>query len=431
MFMILRSIFRTLSKADSFQRATGGRCPIFLPDFSLFFLMIFSAFTLLCLTAQMAAADYFNLIPYVELREEFNDNIFFSFEDSVDDFITTISPGLDIVEKTERLDASLKGRLDGIIYADNNEFNAVDQHFLGHLGYKITERLGMLADAWYIKDSRPDRDILETGLVQSAEPRKRRNLALGTDYRTSENTSNSLIYQYEASDYEDREFSDSKIHTLNFSHTWNARRFFKETIGRLNLGYVNADFETSEVASFSGTIGASWNYTELLSVLFDIGIRYAETDFIVLEFVPPNQIVTRLETTRQFSGVGSASLEFKGEYTKGNIKLLHDIREARGRGGTTVRTEATGWLRRRFSEKFSVTLSAGYYKNKSDQGTVALVDLNEQTFRIRPGLRYDFNDDIFLEAAYKLTYVKDNVADTSANQNMIFGQIYWQWPIFD
>lgn len=429
--MTLRSIFRIFLQSDVLSRVASGRCHLFLPDFSLFPPVFFLAFTLVCISAQKAAADYFDLIPYVALREEFNDNIFFSGEDSVDDFITTISPGLDIVENTERLDASFKGRLDGIIYADNNELNAVDQHFLGHLGYQITERLGMLADARYIKDSRPDRDILETGLVQSAEPRKRRYFALGTDYLTSENTSNSLTYQYEASDYEDREFSDSQIHTLGFLHTWNARRFFKETVGRLNLGYVKADFETSEISSFSGTIGASWNYTELLSVLFDLGIRYTETDFIVLEFVPPNQIVTRLEITRQFSGVGSATLVFRGEYTNGHIKLLHDIREARGRGGTTVRTEATGWLRRRFSEKFSVTFSAGYYKNKSDQGTVALVDLNQQTFRIRPGLRYDFSDDIFLEAAYKLTYVKDNIDNTSATQNMIFGQIYWQWPIFD
>ena len=429
--MILRSLFRTRSKSDSFQRTAGGRCPIFRHDFSLILLIIFSASPMLGLAPDMAAADYFNLVPYVELRGEFNDNIFFSVEDRVDDFITTISPGLDIVEKTERLDASFTGRLDGIIYADNNELNAVDQHFLGHLGYQFTERLGMLADARYIKDSRPDRDIAETGLVQSAEPRTRRNFMLGSDYLTSENTSNSLTYQYEASDYEDREFSDSKIHALNFRHTWNARRFFKETVGRLNLGYVRADFETSEVSSFSGTIGASWNYTELLSVLFDLGVRYAETDFIVLEIVPPNQVVTRLETTRQFSGVGSATLVFKGEYTNGNIKLLHDIREARGRGGTTVRTEATGWMRRRFSEKFSITFSAGYYKNKSDQGTVALVDLNEQTFRIRPGLRYDFSDDIFLEAFYKLTYVKDNIDNTSATQNMVFGQIHWQWPIFE
>ena len=28
-------------------------------------------------------------------------------------------------------------------------------------------------------------------------------------------------------------------------------------------------------------------------------------------------------------------------------------------------------------------------------------------------------------------YVKDNIDDTSATQNMVFGQIYWQWPIFD
>jgi len=376
---------------------------------------------------KIASADGFNLIPSIALREEFNDNIFFSVEDEVDDLITTISAGLDIVEKSERTDSYLKVRLDDNIYADNDDLNAVDQYYLGRLDYNFTERLSGLANAGYIRDSRPDRDIAETGLVQTAEPRKYQYFTLGGDYLTGENTSNALIYQYQRSDYEDREFTDSRIHTLNFTHTWNARRYFKETIGRAVLGYVNADFKTSKAESVSGTIGASWNYSEALSLLFDLGVRYTSTDFITVAVLPSNQI----DTTRDWSGVGRATIEYEGEYTNGSFVFLHDIREAQGRGGTVVRTGLTGFYGRHLSEKIEIILSASYYRNSSDQGTVALVDLDERTLLIRPSLRYNITHDIFLEGSYYFTRIRDDIAKTTATQNIILGQVYWQWPLFE
>ncbi len=377
---------------------------------------------LICLAPPGGAkAEGFNLVPNIALREEYNDNIFFSVQDRVSDFITTVSPGLNIVDKTERLDLALTGRLDGIYYADTSELDSVDQHYLGHLGYEITERLSLLSDAWYIEDSRPDRDIIETGLVQGAELRKRRFFSLGGDYQTGENTSNNLFYRYEQSDYTDEEFADSRIHSVDFQHTWDARRVFEETIGKLNIGYANADFSTSRVESVSGTIGAAWNTTELWRLVLDLGVRYTVTDVIT---APP-------ETTRDLSGVGKATVEYRGMSTYANLIFLHDIREARGRGGTASRTELTGWVSYRLAERFRLTLSAGYYLNRSLQGTVSIVKVDEQTLRARPGLRYEFTDDLILEAAYKYTRVRDDIDRTTAAQNMVFGQIFWQWPIFD
>ncbi|MHC4593568.1 MAG: hypothetical protein ACYS19_01315 [Planctomycetota bacterium] len=380
---------------------------------------------------KIASADGFNLIPSIALREEFNDNIFFSVEDEVDDLITTISAGLDIVENSERVDADLKGRLDKNIYADNDDLNAVDQYYLGRLDYNFTERLSALANAGYIRDSRPDRDVAETGLVQTAEPRKYQYFLLGGDYLTSENTSNALTYQYQRSDYDDREFSDSRIHSLDFTHTWNAHRYFKETIGRVVLGYANADFETSSAESVSGTIGASWNYSEALSILFDLGVRYTSTDFITVEVLPSNQIVETKDTTRDWNGVGRATIEYEGEYTNGSLVFLHDIREARGRGGTVVRTGLTGSYGRHLSENIDIILSASYYRNKSDEGTVALTDLDDRTLLIRPSLRYNITHDIFLEVSYYFARIRDDIAKTTATQNIVLGQVYWQWPLFD
>ena len=387
---------------------------------------------LMCLTPPgCARAEGFELLPNIALREEYNDNIFFSVEDVESDFITTVSPGLDILDRTERLDLALSGRLDGIYYASISELDAVDQHYRGHLKYQATERLGLLIDAGYIKDSRPDRDIGETGLVQGARPRERTTFSLGGDFRTGENTSDSLFYQYEQSDYTDEQLADSRIHAVDFQHTWDARRFFEKTVGHLDLGYANADFSSSQVESLSGTVGAAWNATELWRLKLDLGLRYTVTDFITIEAVPPaNQLVTRTDTVRDLSGVGKATVEYHGAYTYANLIFLHDLREARGRGGTAYRTELSGWAGYRLTEQFRLTLSAGYFLNRSRQETVAIVEVDTRTLRVRPGLRYEFTDDLAAEAAYNYTRVRDDIDRTTATQNVIFGQIYWQWPLF-
>ena len=375
---------------------------------------------LICLTlSETANAAGFDLVPNIKLREEYNDNIFFSTTDRLNDFITTISPGLKINHTTERSELGFSGRLDGIYYADASELNAVDQHYFGRLQYDISERLGVLSDAGYIRDSRPDRDILETGLVQGAEPRKRGFFSLGGNYRTTENTSNNLSYRYEQSEFSDDEFADSQIHTLDFQHTWNARRFLEHTIGQMNLGYANADFQTSRVETVSGTFGAAFKAAELWRIVMDLGLRYTVTDLVTAE------------TLRDLSGVGNAKVEYNGIYTYANLAFLHDIREARGRGGTAKRTELTGAARYRLSEQFYLTLSAGYYLNRSDQAAVSIVPVDEQSLRARPGLRYEFTKDLILDLTYTYTRVKDDIDNTTATQNVVFAQLYWQWPIFE
>ena len=63
--------------------------------------------TLICVSPDMVSADEFKLIPSIGIREEYNDNIFYSSNDTVDDFITTIRLGLELIERTERLDLNL------------------------------------------------------------------------------------------------------------------------------------------------------------------------------------------------------------------------------------------------------------------------------------------------------------------------------------
>ncbi len=74
----------------------------------------------------------FNLIPSLAVREEYNDNISFSYSDTIDDFITTINAGLELTKRTEQLDLRLAGFV--------SPFFLRRQHYLGQRGSKLCWR---------------------------------------------------------------------------------------------------------------------------------------------------------------------------------------------------------------------------------------------------------------------------------------------------
>ena len=121
----------------------------------------------LLLFSTHAVAGELRVTPSIELKQEYNDNIFFSINEIKSDFITTVSPGLELARKTERMDASFFSKVDGRMYQKNDEFNAVDQIYRGSIRYQLSPKMGLTAKGGYIQDSRPDRDLATTGLVQS------------------------------------------------------------------------------------------------------------------------------------------------------------------------------------------------------------------------------------------------------------------------
>jgi hypothetical protein len=53
-------------------------------------------------------ADEFKLTPSLAVKEEYNDNILYSTTNTQKGFITTLSPGLALTERTERMDLAVR-----------------------------------------------------------------------------------------------------------------------------------------------------------------------------------------------------------------------------------------------------------------------------------------------------------------------------------
>src|SRR5271157_1517136 len=130
----------------------------------------------------------FRLVPSISVKEEYNDNILFDTDGARKDFITTISPGIEIVNNTQRLETDLLARLNRFDYANNREFSATDQLYNGKFRYHATPLINISAEAGYVRDSQPDRDILTSGIILTTVPRNRINASMSADYQFSEKT---------------------------------------------------------------------------------------------------------------------------------------------------------------------------------------------------------------------------------------------------
>jgi hypothetical protein len=138
-------------------------------------------------------------IPMVEVRDIYNDNIFFDYNKQVQqsDLYNIISPGVKITDKTERVDASIQSRMNIIRYHENTGLNANDQDHQSRLRYRISERWKMSAEAGYTRDSQIDRDIEVSGLLLGTTQRDYQHYALQTNYTLTEKTTTQVSYAYD------------------------------------------------------------------------------------------------------------------------------------------------------------------------------------------------------------------------------------------
>lgn len=352
----------------------------------------------------------FRVIPSLAITEKYNDNIGLAekSENPQRDWITTITPGLLLGTRTERLDATLSGRLDGNYYAKYDHRNKWDQLYNGNIRYKATDRLGLGAHAGYSILYSEDSDIETTGLVQPSGRRDRTNAGASIDYLLGSLTTAALSYDYDKTRYDEQEDNDSWGQTAGLGLT---RQLSATTKGRMNFGYSNYHYTDNTVDSYKGTLGFSRDISPRWNILCDAGTNFTKTTF-----------------TEEWGFTGLLAITYKDDYNTGSFTVSKDILPAssRNRDGSTDRTSAMLNFRRRFTQELSGFVMGGYYWNQSEAGQYSRQEVDDRTATGSVGLRYDFTKDIYLETSYKYTRVEYNQTDTHAEQNIVLVRLYLQ-----
>jgi len=379
----------------------------------------------------------FNLTPSLKVREEYNDNIFFEYADTVDDYITTVTAGLELMERTDQLDLSLKGSVSPYFYADNSEWDDVDQNYIGKIKYEVNSYLNVNADAGYNVSNRPDRDIDLTGLVQSNNRRKRQSYGLGADYELTQYSAMAVFFKYSKDEFDNGNIlnQDQKDYRTGLNFVHDISQLWEETTGQFNIQFEKFDFETSDADNYFATIGIQHKFSSSVSLLIDGGVVYTDTDYLTTQrvFVPPAMTQTNIveANNKSYSGSGQIVLDMQGEFTRGSATLRYGITPASGRGQTVQRTDGILNIRRELAEMLSVGISGGYYHNQADKDEYSANEIDEDAYYAQPTIKWEIFERFKLELGYRFTYIDDHAESNDRKQNMVYLQAGYELPLFE
>lgn len=374
----------------------------------------------LLLPGPRAWGDEIRVTPSLAASDEYNSNVFFTTGARTDSFILTVSPRLELSDRTERLNAHFDGGVDKRFFTADTGLDTLDQTYRGQLGYRFSNAFGLSGDASFRREGLPDRDIAATGLVTGGRS-DRQSYSVSADYAFSEKTGAVLSYGYDRIDYGSQANVDSEQHTVGLGFTHDLGQSFPNTKARANLGYSRSLFTGLDVENYTVTVGFSREVHELWSVLADVGARYTRSELDV----------PGTETSNDTGWIAKVALAYKGERGTGNLSFYRDVAVAAGRGGAAERTAVTLDLAHRGSYEFTGLFSTGYYVNRSEAGQFSGQAIDERTVLVRPGLRYAATKNIDVEAAYQYTRVLYRQMDAEASQNVVYLRAALRYPVVE
>lgn len=400
--------------------------------FALTFWGALSVLLLILMIPGAALCDEFRIIPSIALREAYNDNIYFSTSDRVQSWTTTITPGLELTDRTEKMDLGLSAIVGINRYTDEPSLNSIDQHYKGRLGYTFDPTVNMQAETGWSRTSSPDRDIATTGIVLGNIQRDKTYGNIAGNWAISPRLAAGAFYSYEQDLYDSPTVSNLEWNQANVGLYYDLGLATK---ARLIAGYAGYRFTSQDTNSFSGTVGVDYRYHELWTIVVDAGARYASTKYQVqeLQFVPPFFLVPVKvdKTSEEWSGICTASIKYNGEKTISSLSFSYDLAPASGLSGAAQRTAFIFDIRHRLTYEFSGAFSTSYFLNYAAANQYGVNAINQETFTVVPSLRYEFTRDLYLDLGYNFSNTQYKLTSTSAYRDLAFVRLYAQHRLFE
>jgi hypothetical protein len=392
-----------------------------------------------------------------------------------------------MVDRTERFDADLSAQLDRLDYSDHRDLSATNPACSGKFTYRATPLLSFSSSAAYSKNSNPtlysgnpgqsiqpgtiiqlggdqttssnnppdtgqtdsgqtntgQSDKGQTGQVVSASSTplpvvalsvKRLTASLSADYRLTEKTSVIGTYNYANDYYEDPAYHDTS-HDVNAGIVYDFGTYLPTVKGRLNVGYASFYLPDSRTFSTSCTIGMSRDFDELWSMDIDGGIRRTWSEIFTIGYVQDTSTTLQAVQVREDSSgrgwVVSVALNYRGERTQESLAFVRDLTLAYGLNGVAERNGLTLSTKYRMTHEFSALFSTSYAVLKSDPSLNSGQAIDQRTFDINAGIRYEFSKDTAVDISYDYTRVGYPGYDANAYRQFVYVSLRSQFPFWE
>lgn len=379
-----------------------------------------------------AAAAETAVIPSVELRQEYTDNLFFSATNPQSSFITRLSPGIKANGSTEVLSGSLAAKLSALHYSENSNRDDLDQVYRGTGGIRLTPQLKLTGSAAYRNESSPDRDIEASGQALNVTS-WHQSYGSGVEQRIGELTVASLGYGYDTINYSKQiNNSDVTSHTATIGLEHDAGRLLPLLKLHTAARYSRSDYDTAQIENYELTIGVSRQLHELWSLSANGGARFTRSGFQTVTFSPASGSGSGHEQNDSFGWVLATSLDYRGELLRGSLTYNRDLSTASGSFRSAVERDVVNFnLRRQLNYEFSAALGGGYYRSFASGNEFGSQNINDTSWRGTFSLRYEFNRTVSADGGYEYYFQESASSNSSTHRNKLFFQLTAQTTLFE
>jgi len=371
--------------------------------------------------------------PTLNFNAGYNDNIRISTSNEASSAEATFSPSAIFSVATPTSGASGKVRFDFRRFEDDSNLDDNNSHFEINLFHNLERsRLGLDLD--FTKDTTLDSQLEATGVAFDRIRRQSIAASPNWTYVFSERTSMSANYSYR--DVEYLNTSDARFvnYTLNSAQTSLTRVMNEQTTASITLSGSQTDSD-NDVKSTNINLqgGASYRFSETLSVSVFLGMRRTETDRSQTSrtlILSGNKIIGEILLPNDVSNSSSGST-FDASLTKtflrGRIGLSASRSISTDFNGEPIEVTRLGSTNLyRFNEILSASLNLSFYRSKSSNDIAS--GLNRDYYQIEPKFTWALKKFWSLSGSYryrKQTF--DGISD-DATQNAAYLTLAYRWP---
>jgi len=376
---------------------------------------------ILCASFTCQANDYF-FEPVFSAKERYYSNIRLLQHPPQDNWISTLSPGLNFGLRHENGELKSNFTWNQLFYTNQSELNISEQLF--SVGYQHkTGRLQWGAKGYYNNQSFLNTEGTVLGDVRFSQiMAKQLNIAPTVSYALTELSSLAFDYSYNKTTYEKSQnlyLSNYDYHQASgtFTHLYTEHDKLNAT---LSSSLYNAEIYNQSTFNNVAQLGWQHSFSEQLVTYVSAGINYSQTEtqfqvpqLRVLGFnhqglpvyfdpVTGPTLQQRYETVKTnsngFGGVYQASIQ--KSFEKGSVSLVGSQNQTPTSQGLQTQTQIAVNTAYTISERWSSGLSANYsiYKVPAQQNSQ--FNNNRTYASIGPNINWKWTPEINVGLSY-------------------------------
>ena len=379
----------------------------------------FLAPVMLCASFTCQANDYF-FKPVISSSERYTSNLLLR-PTSTGNWISKLSPGLNVGLRTENIDLKSNFTWNQLFYTNNSSLDISEQLF--NIDYQ--HRRGRLQ--WGLDGSFNHQSSLNSlntvqGFTFTQVMVKQLNIAPTVSYALNELSSVSLNYSYTNATYEKSQnifLSNYDYQQLSstFTHLYTEHDKLNATVSGSRYKIPTRGMTTfNEV----GQLGWQHSFNEQLVTYVSAGINYSQSElqsqvgqlepFDFNGFImyrdpnPPHQLYSnqRYETvnknTNGFGGVFQASVQ--KTFEKGSIALVASQNQTPTSQGLQTQTQLTITPTYTISERWSSGMSANYSMYKMPTAQNGFNNLDRTYASVSPNISWKWTPEVNVGVSY-------------------------------